>query len=111
MRGASIARRRFSELNPQTPPAICQIEFHPYSLPAYMPTLLPLLAKHHIAIGAYAPLMSLARHPDGPVDEVVRSIAQERGLGETEAQVLLQWAQQVSGGQVITCVCLPSSRS
>ncbi|EIW69087.1 hypothetical protein TREMEDRAFT_31184 [Tremella mesenterica DSM 1558] len=86
----------------EIPPAVNQIEFHPYSLPIYAPTLLPLCRKHSILIEAYAPLMSLWRHPNGPVDEVVKTVVSERGGKENEGQVLLMWSQQVTGGVVLT---------
>ncbi|ODO00652.1 hypothetical protein L198_02974 [Cryptococcus wingfieldii CBS 7118] len=86
----------------EVPPAINQIEFHPYSIAHYLPTLLPLCKKHDIKIAAYGPLMSIVRHKDGPVDDVVKRIAQERGLGETEGQVLLRWNQEITGGIVVT---------
>ncbi|ORY34977.1 NADP-dependent oxidoreductase domain-containing protein [Naematelia encephala] len=86
----------------EIPPALNQIEFHPYSLPTYLPTLLPLQAKHKIVTAAYAPLMSIVRHPNGPVDQVVLAIASARGRGETPGQVLLLWAQQITGGVVVT---------
>jgi diketogulonate reductase-like aldo/keto reductase len=79
-----------------------QIEFHPYSLPTYLPTLLPLCKKHNVLIECYAPLMSIVRHPGGPVDDAVAEVVKSRGLGETDGQVLLMWAQQVTGGVVIT---------
>ncbi|WVQ75177.1 hypothetical protein IAR50_004787 [Cryptococcus sp. DSM 104548] len=88
-------------------PAINQIEYHPYSLAHYLPTLLPLCKKHDIKISAYGPLMSLIRHKEGPVDEVVRRIVQERGLGETEGQVLLRWSHETTGGIVVTTSSKP----
>jgi len=36
------------------------------------------------------------------VDKVVQAIAVEREQRETEGQILLAWAQQMSGGVVIT---------
>nr|XP_018260513.1 uncharacterized protein I303_07435 [Kwoniella dejecticola CBS 10117]OBR82671.1 hypothetical protein I303_07435 [Kwoniella dejecticola CBS 10117] len=83
-------------------PSVNQIEFHPYSLPTYKPTLIPLCLGNDIKIAAYASLMSLVRHQGGPVDGVVQRISQERGNGETEGQILLRWSVQTSGGIVIT---------
>ena len=86
----------------QIAPTVNQIEFHPYCLPTYLPTLLPLCLQHNIVLSCYAPLLSLVRHTGGPVDSVVQQIAQERGRNETEGQILLQWARQVSQGIVVT---------
>jgi diketogulonate reductase-like aldo/keto reductase len=86
----------------QIKPAVNQIEFHPYALPTYLPTLLPLCKEHDILIQSYAPLMSVVRHPGGPVDSTVDKVRTERGLGETAGQILLQWAQQITGGVAVT---------
>lgn len=96
-------------------PAVNQIEFHPYSLAHYLPSLLPLCKEHNIVIECYAPLMSITRHIGGPVDEAVAEIINARvaeptrsssalimGVEETAAQILLMWAQQVSQGIVLT---------
>ncbi|OCF77753.1 hypothetical protein I204_01753 [Kwoniella mangroviensis CBS 8886] len=88
-------------------PSINQIEFHPYSLSTYLPTLLPLCDKYDIKIAAYGSLMSLVRHRGGPVDEVVEHICHERGMKETGGQVLLRWAQQITEGIVITTTNKP----
>jgi diketogulonate reductase-like aldo/keto reductase len=45
-------------------------------------------------------LSSLSRTPGGPVDPVVKKIAEAHKA--TEAQVLLKWAQQFGGGTVVT---------
>ncbi|WRT69443.1 uncharacterized protein IL334_006429 [Kwoniella shivajii] len=83
-------------------PSVNQIEFHPYSLPTYLPTLIPLCKEHGIKIAAYGSLMSITRHQGGPVDQVVKLISEERGFGQSEGQILLKWAQQINGGIVIT---------
>ena len=90
-----------SQVSRQIVPAVNQIEFHPYSLPTYG-TLLPFCRKHGIVIGAYSTLYPLTRLSNGPVDIVVARTAFERDLGETPAQILLMWAQQSSGGYVVT---------
>lgn len=64
------------------------LEFHPYALPTYLPTLLPLCRKHDIAIGCFGALVPLVRHTHGPVDDVVRRVVLERAGEETEGQVL-----------------------
>lgn len=53
-----------------------------------------------IKIAAYGPITSLFRSTDGPVDPIVKRIAGEKGV--TEAQVLLAWAHQHSGGVLVT---------
>lgn len=109
-------------------PAVNQIEFHPYSLAHYLPTLLPLCKEHNIVIECYAPLISITRHIGGPVDEAVAAVIKARVVEpmrasstaavdteaagsdrggtmdteETAAQILLMWAQQVSQGVVLT---------
>ena len=95
----------------QVKPAINQIEFHPYSLPTYTPTLLPLCKAHGIAIAGYGPLVPIVRHPGGPVDAVVDRVVAERGGKETVAQILALWAQQVSGGVVVTWASRGEMRS
>lgn len=101
--------RTTSRTDIQIVPSVNQIEFSAYALPTYLPTLLPLCRKHNITITCYSALLSLTRHKGGPVDEAVRQVAAARGRGETEAQILLLWAHQVSQGGVITSV--PTARS
>ena len=48
--------------------------------------------RHNIRVAAYAPLLSLRRHKDGPLNEVVEKIAAEHSV--TPAQVLLRWQIQ-----------------
>ncbi|ORY25538.1 NADP-dependent oxidoreductase domain-containing protein [Naematelia encephala] len=83
------------------PPAVNQIEYHPYvaHIPAYK-RLLALCAKHNIIIQCYGPSTPIIRAPGGPVDHVIEDIASEEG--STVGQVLLQWAHQVTGGVVVT---------
>ena len=83
-------------------PVINQVEFHPYALPHYLPSLLPLCQEHAILIGAYSSLLSLTRYTGRPVDDAVRQVVRERARGETQGQILLLWAQQVTGGVVVT---------
>lgn len=56
--------------------------------------------KYDVKFQAYGPLSSLSRTPGGPVDPVVKKIAEAHKA--TEAQVLLKWAQQFGGGTVVT---------
>ncbi|WVQ79459.1 hypothetical protein IAT38_001558 [Cryptococcus sp. DSM 104549] len=86
----------------EIPPAVNQIELHPYAIAHYLPTLLPLCAKHSIAITAYGSLKPITSHTGGPVNPVVTRVAAERALGETDGQILLRWAQEVTGGTVVT---------
>ncbi|ORX37985.1 NADP-dependent oxidoreductase domain-containing protein [Kockovaella imperatae] len=84
-------------------PAVNQAEFHPYSRPHYMPSLLPLCEANDIKIESFGPLVPLIRHTGGPVDEAVQSVLRERDVkGETEGQILLMWNRQVTNGIVIT---------
>nr|ODN95492.1 hypothetical protein L204_04032 [Cryptococcus depauperatus CBS 7855] len=93
------------------PPAIIQLELHPYSIAHYLPTLVPLCEKHNIKLSAYGPLMSLVRHKGGLVDEVVRRVVKERALSETEGQVLLRWNQETTRGIVVTTSSKPERMS
>jgi hypothetical protein len=57
------------------------------------------MKKHDIRLAAYGSLMSLSRHPGGPVDGAVDVVLNERNRdGESEAEILLMWARQVGGG-------------
>jgi diketogulonate reductase-like aldo/keto reductase len=83
---------------------------HPYVLASIQP-ILAFCQKHNITIESYGPLTSLIRHPGGPVDAPIKRVAARmvKGLevGEvTEGQVLLKWAQQRTGGIIITFVLL-----
>ncbi|KAG8773587.1 hypothetical protein FRC12_002451 [Ceratobasidium sp. 428] len=87
-------------------PSVNQIEVHPYVLASIRP-ILELCQKHNITIESYGPLTPLIRHSGGPVDAPVRKIAARVGKGPeaaevTEGQVLLKWAQQRTGGVIIT---------
>lgn len=61
-----------------------------------------VMDSENIKIEAYGPLTSLFRSTDGPVDPIVKRIAEERKV--TEAQVLLAWAHQHGDGVVVTYV-------
>jgi len=87
-------------------PSVNQIEVHPYVFASIQP-ILELCQQHKITIEAYGPLTSLIRHRDGPVDEPVKKVAARMAKGPdvgavTEGQVLLKWAQQRTGGIIIT---------
>lgn len=82
-------------------PAVNQIEYHPYVFhAANMERLLDLLKKHEIRVEAYGPQTPLFRVPGGPVDPVVERIAKAHKI--TPGQTLLLWAQQYTGGVVVT---------
>lgn len=83
--------RRLSDLE-------LQIEVHPYVYDT-AESLLDFCNSKGIHIESYGPLSSLIRHPGGPVDPIVKQIAQE--LGATEGQVLLKWAHQVTHGGIV----------
>ncbi|KAG8715492.1 hypothetical protein FRC11_003798 [Ceratobasidium sp. 423] len=87
-------------------PSVNQIEMHPYVLASIQPVL-ELCRQHRITIESYGPLTPLIRHPGGPVDEPIKKVAARMAKGPevgvvTEGQVLLKWAQQRTGGIVIT---------
>lgn len=75
-----------------------QIEVHPYVYDVAQ-SLIDLCDSKGIHIESYGPLSSLIRHPGGPVDPIVKKIAQE--LGATEGQVLLKWAHQITHGGIV----------
>lgn len=68
------------------PPAINQIEYHPYLQHG------DLLAYHRekkIAVSAYAPLTAVTKAKPGPLDGVYASLANKYGVGEGD--VALRW--------------------
>ncbi|KAI5450688.1 hypothetical protein NCC49_002699 [Naganishia albida] len=79
-------------------PSVNQIEVHPYVYDT-AESLLDFCNSKGIHIESYGPLSSLIRHPGGPVDPIIKQIAQE--LGATEGQVLLKWAHQVTHGGIV----------
>jgi diketogulonate reductase-like aldo/keto reductase len=68
------------------PPAVNQIEFHPYLQHG---GLLDFLRKHHIAAQAYAPQTAITKAPGGPVDAVYEALAKKYGV--TDGEVALRW--------------------
>jgi len=82
-------------------PVVNQIEYHPYVFhAANVERLVAFHKKHDIRIEAYGPQTPLFRVPGGPVDAVVEGIAKAHKI--TPGQVLLLWAQQYTGGVVVT---------
>lgn len=69
------------------PPAINQIEFHPYLQHG---NLLDFHRKHNIATAAYGPLTPLTSAKGGPVDELWKQLATKYGV--TESEIGLRWA-------------------
>lgn len=65
-----------------------------------MQRLLTVLGKHDIKVQAYGPLSPIVRAAGGPVDAVVKKIAEREKA--TESQVLLAWAVQKTKGIVVT---------
>ncbi|GHJ85377.1 hypothetical protein NliqN6_1779 [Naganishia liquefaciens] len=79
-------------------PSVNQIEVHPYVY-SKAQSLLDFCHSKGIHIESYGPLSTLIRAPGGPVDPVVKDIAQE--LVATEGQVLLKWAHQITHGGIV----------
>jgi diketogulonate reductase-like aldo/keto reductase len=70
----------------KVPPAINQIEFHPYLQHS---DLLTFHKKHHIATAAYGPLTAVTKGKPGPVDDFSESVATKYGVSEGE--IALRW--------------------
>ncbi|KUI62388.1 NADPH-dependent conjugated polyketone reductase C2 [Cytospora mali] len=69
------------------PPAINQIEFHPYL--QHDAGLLAFHREHAIAVSGYAGLTPLTRARPGPLDDVLPHLAKKYGVSEGE--ILLRW--------------------
>jgi len=84
---SNYAIRHLEELrgHATTPPAVNQVEFHPF---VYDPELLRYCDDHGIRMEAYSPLTRNRRLDDPTVAEIAR--AEER----TPAQVLIRWGLQ-----------------
>lgn len=70
----------------KVPPAINQIEYHPYLQHG---DLVPFHRKHNIAVSAYAPLTAVTRAKPGPLDATYADLAKKYGV--TEADIALRW--------------------
>jgi diketogulonate reductase-like aldo/keto reductase len=68
------------------PPAINQIEYHPYLQHG---DLVPFLRKNNIAVSAYGPLTAIVRARPGPLDETYAELARKYGV--TEGDIALRW--------------------
>lgn len=70
----------------KTPPAVNQIEFHPY---LQRHELLAFHKEHGIATQAYGPLTAVTKAAPGPVDAVLQRLARKYAV--SEAEVCLRW--------------------
>lgn len=68
------------------PPAINQIEYHPY---LQHPDLLAFHKQHKIATSAYGPLTAITKARPGPVDEIYSRLARKYKV--TEGEIALRW--------------------
>lgn len=68
------------------PPAVNQIEFHPYLQHG---DLLAFHKKHGIAVAAYAPLTPVTKAKGGPVDPIWSELAHKYNVSESE--IGLRW--------------------
>lgn len=76
----------------RVPPAINQIEFHPYLQHITQDRssdLLAYLRAHGIAVAAYGPLSAITRAAPGPVDDEYARLAAKYNV--TEGDVALRW--------------------
>lgn len=69
-----------------TPPAINQIEFHPYLQHG---DLVQFHKKNKIAVACYSPLMPITKASGGPVDGLWQQLARKYGVSESE--IGLRW--------------------
>ncbi|PHH89703.1 hypothetical protein CDD83_5454 [Cordyceps sp. RAO-2017] len=70
----------------EVPPAINQIEFHPYLQHG---DLLDFHRKNNIAVSCYGPLAPLTSAKGGPVDAIWKQLADKYGV--TESEIGLRW--------------------
>ncbi|KAK7920583.1 NAD/NADP-dependent indole-3-acetaldehyde reductase, partial [Apiospora marii] len=68
------------------PPAINQIEYHPYLQHG---TLIDFHRQHHIAVAAYGPLTAAIKAKPGPLDKVYDELAKKYGVHP--ADIALRW--------------------
>ncbi|CAJ2511159.1 Uu.00g067840.m01.CDS01 [Anthostomella pinea] len=71
----------------RVPPAINQVEFHPYL--QHAPGFVDYHRNQQIALAAYAPLTAVAKAAPGPVDGVYEALAKKYGVGVGD--VALRW--------------------
>ncbi|KAI8623517.1 Aldo/keto reductase [Xylariaceae sp. FL1651] len=72
----------------RTPPAINQVEFHPY-LQHAEDGLLDFCRDKKIAIAAYGPLTAITKARPGPCDDMYETLAKKYGV--TEGDIALRW--------------------
>ncbi|RMY48856.1 hypothetical protein D0865_07839 [Hortaea werneckii] len=70
----------------QTPPAVNQIEFHPYLQHA---ELLKYHKEKGIATEAYGPLTSITKAANGPVDDILNVLSKKYAV--TPGEICLRW--------------------
>ena len=70
----------------KVPPAINQIEFHPY---LQHPDLMAFQKKHNIATAAYGPLTPVSKAKPGPLDDFAAAVAKKHAVSEGE--IALRW--------------------
>ncbi|KAK6068373.1 aldo/keto reductase [Seiridium cupressi] len=68
------------------PPAINQIEYHPYLQHG---DLLEFHRKNNIVVSAYGPLTAVTKAKPGPLDDTYAALAKKYGV--TEADIALRW--------------------
>ncbi|OAA35504.1 Aldo/keto reductase [Beauveria brongniartii RCEF 3172] len=78
----------------KTPPAINQIELHPYF---QRTELVSWLQQQNIALACYSPLAPLRSGRPGPVDEIFQTLAKKYKVDESE--IGLRWA--IDQGRVV----------
>ncbi|KAJ9125530.1 hypothetical protein QFC22_000491 [Naganishia vaughanmartiniae] len=84
-------------------PSVNQTEVHPYVYDKAKP-IIEWCHNKGITIACFTTLASITHFPGGPVDTVVKRIAED--LNMTEDQVLMKWAHQVTyGGIIVTTSC------
>ncbi|KAG6009280.1 hypothetical protein E4U21_002884 [Claviceps maximensis] len=69
------------------PPAINQIEFHPYLQHG---DLVAFHKKHNIAVACYGPLIPITKAKDGPVGPIWTELAEKYGVSDSE--IGLRWS-------------------
>ncbi|KAI0799552.1 Aldo/keto reductase [Xylaria sp. FL0064] len=72
----------------RVPPAVNQIEYHPY-LQHTPDKLLDFCREQHIAVAAYGPLTAITKARPGPCDAVYAALARKYGV--EEGDVALRW--------------------
>lgn len=82
------------------PPAVNQIRYHAYNSLEQTPVI-KLSHKNDILVAAYSALTPLTTQPGGPIDKIVKEVAEKEDI--TEGQVLLDWVKG-QGIAVVTYV-------